>query len=75
MPSRPRERYITFLVAPAAKRASRTPVFAVRVSSAAEALSAVARELEAGDLPVIVGSLSTRTTKAMKLKPGEMRLV
>lgn len=75
MPSRRRERYTTFLVAPSDARSSGKLVYAVRVSGAAEALATVAAQVEGAGKPVIVGSLSTRTAKAMKLKPGELRPV
>ncbi|MCJ2012844.1 hypothetical protein [Methylobacterium sp. J-076] len=75
MPSRLRVRHTTYLVALTAARSSATPVYAARMPGAAEALAAVmARAGETGQ-PVIVGSLSTRTAKAMNLKPGEVRQV
>ncbi|MGC5777856.1 hypothetical protein [Methylobacterium sp. NFXW15] len=74
MPSRPRERFTTFLVALGTAR-SDAPVYAVRTATPAEALAAVAEKAKKGESPVIVGSLSTRTAKAMELKPGEMRRV
>lgn len=75
MPSRARLRYTTFLVAQSDERSSDVPVYAVRMHDAVEALAAVAALVEGSSKPVIVGSLSTRTAKAMKLKPGAMRLV
>ncbi|MCJ2027801.1 hypothetical protein [Methylobacterium sp. J-067] len=75
MASRPRERYTTFLVALSPARGSGAPVYAVRMCSAAEALAAVADKATNGQGPVIVGSLSTRTAKAIALKPGETRRV
>lgn len=77
MPSRARTRvrHTTFLVARSDDLSSDVPVYAVRVRDAAEALAAVASLDEGAGKPVIVGSLSTRTTKAMNLKPGAIRLV
>jgi hypothetical protein len=75
MAPRPRERHTTFLVASSFRSGPGTIVYAVRMPSAVEALAAVATRLDGKDAPVIVGSLSTRTTKAMGLKPGELRLV
>ncbi len=75
MPSRPRERYTTFLVALGTARVSGMPVYAVRMASAAEALAAVAAKADRGEDAVIVGSLSTRTAKTLALKPGETRRV
>ena len=75
MPSRPRERYTTFLVALGTGRASGMPVYAARMGSAAEALAAVAALSGSGEAVVIVGSLSTRTAKSLALKPGETRRV
>ncbi len=75
MASRPRERHTTYLVASSFRSEAGTLVYAVRMPSAAEALAAVAQKLDAKATPVIVGSLSTRTAKAMGLKPGELRPV
>lgn len=77
MPSRARTRvrYTTFLVARSDDLSSHVPVYAVRVRDAAEALAAIASLAEGTGKPVIVGSLSTRTTKVMDLKPGDIRLV
>lgn len=76
MSARPRERHTTYLVAVSAERPAETTVYAVRMRSAAEALAAVAaRAGNAGERPVIVGGLSTRTAKALGLKPGEMQPV
>jgi hypothetical protein len=75
MASRPRERHTTYLVASSFRSEPGTMVFAARMPSAAEAVAAVAARLETKDAPVVVGSLSTRTAKAMGLKPGELRLV
>ena len=75
MPSRPRKRYTTFLVALGTARGPGMPVYAVRMCSAEEALAAVAAQAAEGQGAVIVGSLSTRTAKALDLKPGEARRV
>lgn len=75
MPSRPRKRYTTFLIAIGTARESSTPVYAVRMCSAEEALAAVGAKATRGESAVIVGSLSTRTAKALDLKPGEARRV
>ncbi|GJE36400.1 hypothetical protein [Methylobacterium persicinum] len=72
---RPRDRYTTFLVAQFADKPSETPVYAVRVRAAAEALATVTALTQGAGKPAIVGSLSTRTTKVMKLKPGDVRRV
>ena len=75
MPSRPRERYTTFLIGLGTGRGSGMPVYAVRMSSPEEALAAVAALSDKGEAAVIVGSLSTRTAKTLALKPGEMRRI
>jgi hypothetical protein len=50
-------------------------VYAVRTHSVAEALAAVQVHLGRDEILVIVGSLSTRTAKAIGLKAGDIRLV
>lgn len=75
MPSRPRERTTTFLIALGPARGSGTPVYAVRGRGPEEALAAVAALATNGEDAVIVGSLSTRTAKALDLKRGEARRV
>lgn len=75
MPGRPRARLTTYLVAPSGERAAGALVHAVRTHSAAEALAAVRPHLAEGETPVIVGSLSTRTAKAIGMKPGEVRAI
>lgn len=75
MPARPRTRLTTYLVAPSAGRASSAMVYAVRTHSVAEALAAVHVHLGRDEALVIVGSLSTRTAKAIGLKAGDIRLV
>lgn len=75
MPARSRARLTTYLVAPTSGRASSATVYAVRTSSAAEALAAVQSDLGPGETPVIVGSLSNRMAKAIGLKAGDIRLI
>lgn len=79
MPGSARSRYTTFLVAQTREhgdgRARAPVVYAVMTRSAGDALAAVrARAGTPCDL-AIVGSLSTRTAKALKLKPEEVRPV
>lgn len=75
MPGRPRIRLTAYLVAPAAGRASGMTVYAVCSPSAGEAVTAVQAHLGWSEAPVIVGSLSTRTAKAIGLKAGMIRPV
>lgn len=78
MPGSARSRYTTFLVAPTAPADHRTRapvVYAVMTRSAEDALAAVRALAETPADLAIVGSLSTRTAKALKLKPGEVRAV
>jgi hypothetical protein len=73
MPGRPRTRLTAYLVAPTTGRSSGATVYVVRTRSAAEALAAVQATLGQDETPVIVGSLSTRTAKAIGLKTGDVR--
>lgn len=78
MPGRPRRRYTTFLVAVTPERprkASRPVVYAVMKSTAAEALEAVRGLAEPQSAVALVGGLSTRIAKTLKLKPNEARAV
>ncbi len=78
MPGRARKRYTTFLVSVTPERsgkASSPRVYAVMKSSAEEALAAVRNLAEAPASVALVGSLSTRVAKALKLKPDEPRPV
>lgn len=77
MPHHSRERLTTYLVALSGEReqASGARVYAVRTRSAAEALAAVQASIGVAGTPVIVGSLSTRTAKAMGLKAGDIRVI
>ena len=76
MPGRLRRRHTTFLVSVTAEGAAPgATVYAVMKPSAAEALEAV-RALAAPSASLaIVGSLSTRIAKALKLKPDAPRVV
>ena len=75
MPGRLRRRYRTFLVSVAVGRsrdaASDVMVYAVMKPSAEEALEAVRARAGPQAALSIVGSLSTRIAKALKLKPDE----
>ncbi|MBE7249120.1 MAG: hypothetical protein INR63_29625 [Actinomycetospora chiangmaiensis] len=77
MPGRPRRRYTTFLVSVTANLpcAPDPTVYAVMKPSAEEALEAVRALADPGAVLAVVGSLSTRITKALKLKPDEPRTV
>lgn len=75
MPTRPRLRLTAYLVASSLERIDGGKVFAVRTHSVAEALAAVQATLGQGETPVVVGSLSTRTAKAIGLKAGDIRLI
>jgi hypothetical protein len=75
MPGRPRRRYTAFLVSVAAERSrgngSSTLVYAVMKPGPEEALEAVRARVDSRAALAIVGSLSTRIAKALKLKPDE----
>ncbi|GJE11995.1 MULTISPECIES: hypothetical protein [Methylobacterium] len=77
MPGRLRRRYTTFLVSVTAgrSRSQGTTVYAVMMPGAEEALEAVRARADPGATVAIVGSLSTRIAKALKLKPDEPRAV
>ena len=84
MPGRTRSRYTTFLVSVTAERSggrgrsSPKPaplVYAVMKPSAEEALEAVRALADPSASLAIVGSLSTRIAKALKLKPDTPRVV
>ncbi|MCJ2089008.1 hypothetical protein MKK88_23925 [Methylobacterium sp. E-005] len=78
MPGRPRRRYTAFLVAVTPERgrkAARPVVYAVMKPSAEEALDAVRGLAEPRDAVALVGGLSTRIAKTLKLKPDEPRAV
>jgi len=78
MPGRARRRYTTFLVAVTPERARKasTPlVYAVMKPNAEEALEAVRTVADPGAAVALVGSLSTRIAKTLKLKPDEPRAV
>lgn len=79
MPGHPRSRYTTFLVALTTEHgddgARGATVYAVMTRDAAAALAAVRALAETPADIAIVGSLSTRTAKAIKLKPEEVRAV
>jgi hypothetical protein len=78
MPGRPRRRYTTFLVSVTAEQpeAGSVPtVYAVMTPGAEEALAAIRARAEPSAAVALVGSLSTRIAKALKLKPGEPRPV
>jgi hypothetical protein len=78
MPGRLRRRYTTFLVSVTTGRsgkAQRSTVYAVMKPGAEEAMEAI-RALAGPEAAVaVVGSLSTRIAKALKLKPDEPRVV
>ncbi|MDP4003946.1 hypothetical protein [Methylobacterium sp. NEAU K] len=75
MPGRTRSRYTTFLVSVTEERpggaASSPTVYAVMNPSAEEAIAAVRPLADGSAALAIVGSLSTRVSKALKLKPGQ----
>lgn len=79
MPGSARSRYTTFLVAQTREhgdgRTGAPVVYAVMTRSAGDALAAVRARAETACDLAIVGSLSTRTAKALKLKPQEVRAV
>lgn len=84
MPGRPRSRYTTFLVSVTAERSggrgraaprAAPVVYAVMKPDAEAAMAAVRSQTEGPAVIAVVGSLSTRISKALKLKPGEMRAV
>ncbi len=80
MPGHARRRYTTYLVALSTGRdddvaRGATVVYAVMARAADDALAAVRALAEAPATVAVVGSLSTRTAKAIKLKPGEVRAV
>ncbi|MCJ2125451.1 hypothetical protein MKL11_23455 [Methylobacterium sp. J-077] len=83
MPGRARSRYTTYLVSVTAERsggrgrsAKPAPVVYAVMKPNAEAALAAIRSLAEGPVAVaIVGSLSTRVSKGLKLKPGEPRMV
>ncbi|SFL73968.1 hypothetical protein [Methylobacterium pseudosasicola] len=84
MPGRTRSRYTTFLVSVTAERsggrgrstAKPAPlVYAVMKPNAEAAMEAVRSLAEGPVVVAIVGSLSTRVSKGLKLKPGEPRAV
>jgi hypothetical protein len=73
MAARLRRRYTTFLVSVTPRlpdtRAGPPAVYAVRTLGAEAALAAVRAVAEPHGAVAIVGSLSTRIAKALKLKP------
>ncbi|MEE7503349.1 hypothetical protein ACLBXO_18505 [Methylobacterium sp. C33D] len=78
MPGRPRRRHTTFLVSVTAEGAGPAPgaaVYAVMTPSAEEALAAVRALADPSASLAIVGSLSTRIAKALKLKPDAPRVI
>jgi hypothetical protein len=79
MPDRARRRYTTFLVALKTRSGAGAPgpvVYAAMKRDAAEALAAVQALADGAAVDVaIVGSLSTRLAKAIRLKPDELRVV
>lgn len=78
MPGRARRRYTTFLVAVTPERARKTStplVYAVMKPNAEEALEAVRTLADPGAAVALVGSLSTRIAKTLKLKPDEPHAV
>ena len=78
MPGHAQRRYTTFLVAVTVAPGGGAPgaiVYAAMKRDAAEALAAVRALIEAPGDVAIVGSLSTRTAKAIKLKPDDVRQV
>lgn len=82
MPGRLRRRYTTFLVSVTAgrpaKARSKAPgpaVYAVMKPGPEEALESIRALADPDATVAIVGSLSTRIAKALKLKPDEPRVV
>jgi hypothetical protein len=84
MPGRARSRYTTYLVSLTAERsggrgrsgAKHAPlVYAVMKPDAEAAMEAVRTLAEGPTVVAVVGSLSTRVSKGLKLKPGEPRQV
>ena len=77
MPGRLRRRYTAFLVSvtTARPRAPRPTVYAVMMPGAEEALEAVRALAGPGANVAVVGSLSARIAKALKLKPDEPHAV
>lgn len=79
MPGHARRRYTTYLVALTGRdddvARGATVVYAVMARAADDALAAVRALAEAPATVAVVGSLSIRTAKAIKLKPGEVRAV
>ena len=78
MPGRLRRRHTTFLVSvtvQGSSPASGATVYAVMKPSAEEAVEAVRALAGPSASLAIVGSLSTRIAKALKLKPDTPRVV
>ena len=79
MPGSARSRYTTFLVALTMDHSADTDrapvVYAVMTRTADDALAAVRTHTVRLADGAIVGSLSMRTAKAIKLKPGEVRAI
>ncbi|MEE7493845.1 hypothetical protein [Methylobacterium oryzae] len=78
MPGRLRRRHTTFLVSVTAEGsgpASGATVYAVMKPCAEEALEAVRPLAGPSAALAVVGSLSTRIAKALKLKPDEPRVI
>ncbi|MCJ2118204.1 hypothetical protein MKK65_16795 [Methylobacterium sp. J-001] len=83
MPGRTRSRYTTFLVSVTAERSggrgrpakSAPLVYAVMKPNAEAAIEAIRALAEEPAVVAVVGSLSTRVSKGLKLKPGEPRPV
>lgn len=75
MPKDVGRRYTTFLVAVTAEPADGAAVYAVKARCPDEALGIVRAGAEAGPDVAIVGSLSSRMAKAIRLVVGEMRPV
>ncbi|MCJ2112003.1 hypothetical protein MKK64_12465 [Methylobacterium sp. E-025] len=78
MPKRIGRRYTTFLVAVTADAAtSMVPasVYAVMARRPDEALEIVRAQADGSDEVVVVGSLSSRMAKAIRLSAGEMRAI
>ncbi len=72
------QRYMTFLVAVTAEAprdAGGAAVYAVMARCADEALQIVRTHVDAGPELTVVGSLSSRMAKAIRLAAGEMRLI
>ena len=84
MPGRARSRYTTYLVSMTPERSGgrgrsgskpAPAVYAVMKPNAEAAIEAVRALAEEPMVVAVVGSLSTRVSKGLKLKPGEPRLV